>query len=126
VRAAHSAARREHMQNRARERFGLEMGKLARRTLARSSMICPSRFCDLALPKEPAAKIVSAARRRTLRVMVELLKRRKYCVAESRPAAKSIRLCFGSPQPAGLIDCQAAVLADQVVIVLDGQPTQPV
>ena len=35
MKAAISAARREHMQIRARERFGLEVGKLARRALIR-------------------------------------------------------------------------------------------
>ncbi len=42
--APRSAARREHMRTRAKERFGLEIGKLARRTLIRKVQSGDVRF----------------------------------------------------------------------------------
>ena len=42
--AARTGARRQHMQSRARERFGLEIGKLARRTLIRKVQTGDVRF----------------------------------------------------------------------------------
>lgn len=44
MKGAQTAARREHMQNRARERFGLEIGKLARRALIRKVQTGDVRF----------------------------------------------------------------------------------